>query len=114
MNLKRIHTLAAGIVMLLGADSFALNPGWDNEGRITDVIVAAPNSIGTTSATVVFTVHWGTGAANWIIELSGETGRALLSQVYAAKTNGYWVQVTNDALPNLANYPRVSRLQLQQ
>jgi hypothetical protein len=41
-------------------------------------------------------------------------GRAMLSQLYSAKTNGYRVQVTNDGLNNIAGVRRVNRLLVQQ
>jgi hypothetical protein len=112
MNLKKITSVAAATLMFLGTSSYALLPSWTGEGRVSDVFVGAAG-VYIADPAVVFNLTGGTGTTQFIFALQGEIGRAMLSQVYSAKINGYWVQVNNDATGTIGSFSKANRILIQ-
>ena len=117
MSIKKTLLMALGAAALFASNGHALNAGWTAEGRITDVYVGTKGVYEPTANVggMIISLLNGTTTKLFVIPLN-ETNevRAMVSQVYNAKTNGYWVQVHNDASGNWGGYQKVSRILVQQ
>src|SRR4051812_32613962 len=110
MKLKKILYMAVGAVLLSSASSFALPSDWSGDGWVNNIYVGSPSAYSAPTPAVIFTLTGGTGVTQFSFPLDGsDFGKALLSQLYAAKINGWKVQVANDGMGNYAGNPRVDR-----
>ncbi|MDB5051059.1 MAG: hypothetical protein JWO30_4130 [Fibrobacteres bacterium] len=116
MMFKKALFMAAGAVIMFSTNSFAtLLSGWTGEGRIVDVYVGVKGVYDVNNGAVVFTVAGGSGPSQYAFPLT-ETidAKTLMSQIYNAKTNGYWIQINTDGKPTYLGLPTVGRLVVQQ
>jgi uncharacterized protein YdbL (DUF1318 family) len=123
MSIKKVLLAAIGAVAMLSTSAFALNTGWTAEGRVTEVYVGATGVYGAGApAMMIFVLNNGTTANFFTFPLTATQAfpttdieaRTMASQIYNAKTNGYWVQVHNDNKGSMFGYQMVGRILVQQ
>jgi hypothetical protein len=119
MVVKKMLGVAVCAILFLSSSSFALLSGWTAEGKVGDVFIGAKSAYDANYPIVIFSVV-NTNVNPITVQtfsfaLDGtDAGKSMLSQIYVAKTNGWWVQIANDGRGKLAGYLLVNRFVAQQ